>query len=692
MRALTARWVAWSAGIASIVLLVGALVLLFLDRKVLLPESVGAWSVAGVFSLLLYVCVPAIGILILDRRPPNTIGWLFIAAGVALAIGAFGQFYALHALRAVPGSLPGGRLAAWLSSWAGSTSTTALLFLLLLFPTGTLPSRRYRAVAWFVGAMFLEFTAGSMIYATSIWSRPFAGSRAATGSVADAARLMIVVGALAVPLALLLCLVSVAIRYVRSGGEERLQLKWFVAAASIVAVTFPVGIFWDSPAANAIQHLGLLCLFSAIAVAILRYRLYDIDVIIGKAIVYGGLAALITVVYLIVVVAIGAVVGATEGLALVATAIVAVAFQPYRQRAQRVANRIVYGQRATPYEVLSEFSEHVGGTYGGEELLPRMVRLVAEGTGASSVIVWLCIGPELRPAAVWPPEHASPAPIRLVGGAVPPIEGAGVSVPVNHQGELLGALSLTKPPKETLSPAEDKLLTDLAAQVGLVLRNSRLIEELRASRQRLVAAQDEARRRLERDLHDGAQQQIVALAVRLKLARSLAQRDRPKADEMLEQLEVEVADALDTLRDLARGIYPSLLVDKGLATALEAQSRKVPLPVTVDADGIGRYAQEFEAAVYFCVLEALQNTSKYSGSPDAIVRLVEEDHDLVFSVVDHGRGFDPETTPPGSGLQNMADRLAALGGTLDIRSRPGGGTTVLGRIPAPAVRSTESVA
>jgi signal transduction histidine kinase len=209
----------------------------------------------------------------------------------------------------------------------------------------------------------------------------------------------------------------------------------------------------------------------------------------------------------------------------------------------------------------------------------------------------------------------------------------------------------------------------------------RLIEELRASRQRLVAAQDEERRRLERNIHDGAQQQLVALAVKIRLARAMAGRDAEKAQDLLDELQGEAQEALENLRDLARGIYPPLLADKGLAAALDAQARKVPLPVRVDPNGVGRYPPEAEATAYFCVLEALQNVTKYAEASSAIVRLRKEDGHLVFSVTDDGRGFDPAATPPGSGLQNMADRVEALGGSLDVDSEPGRGTTVTGRIP-----------
>jgi signal transduction histidine kinase len=277
--------------------------------------------------------------------------------------------------------------------------------------------------------------------------------------------------------------------------------------------------------------------------------------------------------------------------------------------------------------------------------------------------------------------------VSITGDALPAIPSASrvaaaTSVAqVRHQGVLLGALTVIKPPLEPLTPAEEKLLADLASQAGLVLRNVALLSDLRASRQRLVAAQDEARRRLERNLHDGAQQQLVALSVKQRLAGEMIERDPDKATSMIAELQEDTAEALDTLRDLARGIYPQVLADQGLPAALEAQIRRTPVPVDLLPDSIGRHAQEIEAAVYFCCLEALQNVSKYANASKAVVRLQEDGPWLTFGVEDDGAGFDPARTKLGTGLQGMSDRLEALGGGLEIRSEPGRGTTIAGRVP-----------
>jgi signal transduction histidine kinase len=367
--------------------------------------------------------------------------------------------------------------------------------------------------------------------------------------------------------------------------------------------------------------------------------------------------------------------------------VVAVAFQPVRERVQRLANRLVYGRRATPYEVLADFAGRMAGTYAVEDLLPRMARILAEGTGAARADVWLRSGDIFHDGAVWPPGVPPQPPAHATQAGVPAYPADRI-LPVRHQGEVLGALSVSKRPGESLTPTEGRLLADLAAQVGLVLKNVGLreqllarLEEIRASRQRLVAAQDEERRRIERNIHDGAQQHLVALAIKLSLTESMIGTDTDGERELLAELRRDAAVAVEDLRDLARGIYPPLLASQGLAAALAAQARKSPVPTSVTGDGVGRYPQDVEAAVYFCVLEALQNVAKYACASSAQVQLAASGHDLVFEVSDDGAGFDPGSEAYGTGLQGMADRLQAHGGSLDVRSSPGAGTTILGRLP-----------
>ena len=446
-------------------------------------------------------------------------------------------------------------------------------------------------------------------------------------------------------------------------------------------------------------QLALTIVPLALFAGIFRYRLFSVDTLVTRTLVYGTLAGFVSAVYIGVVVGVGGLLGAgTNGnlpLSVAATFIVAVAFEPAKGRMERLANRIVYGHRATPYEVLSEFSERVADAVASEELLARMARVLGEGTGAEAAAVWLAVDNELRPTATWPdPErYKTLAPLAITAPTIPWIDGVTNAVAVRHQGELFGALSVVKAGNDTLTPTEDKLMADLGRQAGLVLRNIRLtaelrarLEELRASRQRIVAAGDEERRRLERNLHDGAQQELVAIKVQLSLAEDMADElegDNEPLLELLAKLKGQTGDAVESLRDLARGIYPPLLAAEGLATALNAQARKSVLDITVDAE-LGRYPQEIEAAIYFCCLEAFQNAAKYAGECSVTATLREQDGILSFEVADNGCGFHQADSTAGMGTRNMSDRLESLDGSLTITSSPGAGTKVTGKVPLPA--------
>ncbi len=283
---------------------------------------------------------------------------------------------------------------------------------------------------------------------------------------------------------------------------------------------------------------------------------------------------------------------------------------------------------------------------------------------------------------------------------MPTIEGVDRVFPVQHGGELLGALAVRKPASDPVTPSDEKLMSDLAGQAGLVLRNVRLTEELKlrlldlkAAQKRIVSAQDEERRKLERNIHDGAQQQLVALQVRQRLVEQLIDRDPAKAKEIVAQLQTDTGSALQDLRDLARGIYPPLLADEGLAAALTAQARKAALPVTVEAAGIGRFSPSVEAAVYFSVLEALQNVAKYAAaSVGAGPRGERRRRAPVRGSRRRERVRSHAAPATARDLQGIADRLATLDGTVQVRSAPGEGATVLGSIPVVPVTPVEAQA
>jgi len=427
-----------------------------------------------------------------------------------------------------------------------------------------------------------------------------------------------------------------------------------------------------------------------------RGRRLALDVVISTALVYAVLAVFITAVYMLLVVGVGTLAGLggrpSLGLSILATAVVAVAFQPVRERVQRLANRLVYGKRATPYEALAQLSERMAGTYATEDLLPRMALIVAAATGADRADVWLRDGDVLRADASWPVGAQLPSPVPLAAGELPATTSAGHLVAVRHRGELLGALSVTRKRGDAITPTEDRLIGNLAAQAGLVLRNAGLTEqllarlaELRTSRERLVTTQDTERQRLERDLRDGPQRELAGLAGKLgDAARALA-HDEARAKALLDEVTSEIAGALANLRELARGIYPPLLADMGIAAALDAQARKAPVPVSVETDGIGRYPEEIEAAVYFCALEAMRSATWHADATRAAVRLSADGGDLRFEVTGDGRRPGAGTGPWDADLQAMADRVDALGGEILIAVAPGHGTRINGRVPVPAL-------
>ncbi len=654
--------------------------------------------------LLSFILFPFIGVLLASRRPGNALGWLMLVIGIFAfePVSSYGEY-------AIATGRPGGAMAVAIASWTWIPCVgLAGTFLLLLFPDGHLPSPRWRWFAWVIGVGMGVVAVSITIGSETLADDGFPGIANPLYAAGLRPVLYLSLAAIAViPIGILGSALSLVVRFRRADPTERLQIRWLASAAVVVAVVFAItmlvsllgsSIGWgeDSSWVGALQTIAIM-LFAllpiSIGVAVLKYRLYDIDVVIRKAVVAGAIAIVFTVVYVAIVGGVGALVQSrsTAVLSFVAAGVVAALFQPVMRRAGRLADRIVYGRRATPYEVLSEFSERVGETFSAEDVLPRMARVVAEGVGAQSARVWVERGDSLRVAASWPAETEVPAAVGFEGAEMPSLPGADAAFPVEHRGELLGALAVSMPPADPIDEPKAKLVADLAAQAGLVLRNVRLtgelqarLEDLRAAQKRLVAAQDEARRRLERNIHDGAQQRLVALSVKLRLAQSMAAKDPAETGRMLEQLQTETTETLEELRDLARGIYPPLLADRGLVAALEAQTRRSVVPVEFHPDGAGRYPQEVEAAVYFSVLEALQNVAKYANADRADVRLAETDGALTFEVRDDGDGFDPASVERGTGLQGIADRLAALDGSVQVRSARGAGTVVAGTIPLDA--------
>ena len=632
-------------------------------------------------SGLVFLAYPAVGIVLATRRPHNPLGWLMLAAAIGFVFPA--NPYAAYAMSHGRHDTSGAALALAIGAptWIPFIGLSG--FMLLLFPDGHLPSRRWRWFAWLCGiglsVLFVWFLLAPGTFADSGY--PQLRNPLGIDSMKpffDALLPLLVFA----PLTVAGGAAGLIVRRRRSTDRvEREQIRWVAWAAGVTAALYVLAFITNvQGVAKALSDLvaglavaSFVLIPVTIGIAVLKYRLWNIDIVVRKTAVYGILAVLIVAVGVVLVWVTSSLFASTVHggrLDLVAGVAIGVLFWPLRSLATRIADRIVFGGRATPYEVLSAFGDRIAGTYAADDVLPRTARVLAEGVGADRAHVWLATGDALTPVASWARDGVDP-------------DGPDDHrVEVRYQGEVLGALSVAMPANDPMDPAKEQLVADLAAQAGLLLRNVRLVEDLRASRRRLVTAQDGERRRLERNIHDGAQQQLVALAVKARLARQLTERDPAKATEMLTQIEAETQQALEDLRDLARGIYPPLLADKGLVPALEAQARRSTVPVTLETSTDERFDRDVEAAVYFSVLEALQNVAKYAHANATTVRLAHEAGTLTFTVTDDGRGFDPAATGYGTGLQGIADRLGALDGSIAVESAPGVGTTLTGRLPA----------
>ena len=447
-----------------------------------------------------------------------------------------------------------------------------------------------------------------------------------------------------------------------------------------------------------VQEVGLAifpALFALVPIAlvmgILRYRLWDIDVLISKTLLSVGLAAFIGAVYVVVVVVLGHAVGPGESapFKIAATAIAAVAFEPVRERLQRLAHRLVYGERATPYEVMADFGDRVANVISVDEVLPRMAEAVGRGVGAvaSRVTAFLPAG-GVR-TVHWPSGDATTRFTRVVT--------------VRHHGEPVGEIAVAKASSDRLTPVDDELLSSLAAQAGMAFNNARLTMELqtrlqeisaqaadlRSSRQRIVTAREVQRQRVVQLIHERVESRLEGAEAQLEEVERILPEAGDRAVDCFDELLAQCGESLDALRVLARGIFPAVLADQGVVPALQAHVLQAGLPVEIVIEGHpGRFDPNAEASVFFCVVQALANAGTYASGSHVTVRLTAAVDQLAFSVVDDGPGVDPSRPAQGADIQDMRDRVEAVGGVFEASSALGRGTLVSGWVPA---RSLEVV-
>lgn len=628
-----------------------------------------------------FALYPVVGVLILRNRPGNRIGWVSLGAGVFWLAQLFAHDYAVFGSDAMPGSLPGAMFVAWLSLWIGVPGMAmAFVFLPLLFPDGRLPTRWHRIVAW--------FTVFSSTFMMLTWGTGPSGSLEVPNptGVEFVQRLRLNEwGWGLLVLSILGTVAAVVIRYRRARGTEKRQMQWLAYAAALVGltlVTITIGSDWEpaSAVAEVLFPFAIASIPVAAFVAIFKHDLYDLGAVVSKTITFGILAALITAVYALLVVGVGSIVGGESDvvLAVAATALVAVAFQPVRLWVQKLARRFVYGERADPYDVLAELAHRMSQAPSQDTVLEDMARLVADGTGARRTDLWLVVGNQLRRVSSWPTTQSPPA-LRLDGDSLPELPDTSHTIEIRKPDLLLGALALTLPPGQDLTPTEKRLVADLAAQAGLVFDNLRLVEELKASRQRIVTAQATERRRLERDMHDGVQQGLLTLALTLRTeAATLEDRGEGEASQRLNAAAEEAREVLHEVRHIARGIHPAIVTEGGLAAALESLADRTPVPTRVRTSGLDDLSLPVEVTVYYVAAEGLANATKHASASKIDVSAVGTDGTVTVEIADDGVGG---ADPSGHGLTGLSDRVAALGGTLNVESPPNDGTSLRAEIP-----------
>jgi signal transduction histidine kinase len=658
-------------------------------------------SLPGLLAVALcLILIGALSAVVLGRAAERTPLWQLaagpLAASVALTgarIGAGASGRSAHAARDI-------------ATLALPLLIAISVHLLLALPDGRLASRGRRA------ATGLAYVAAVATAAARVLAGPPVPVAAA---------------AVAWSAAVACALPAVRLRYLTSAGRDRERMQWMsvgavlAADSALVVLVLHVLVDWPGPVAATAAGCAIFLPAGTIAGEVRALGPAGGRVLV-QVLSIAGFTTVVAAIYLVIVFGIGTPPSGSAdrevlGLSMLAAAIAAIGYLPARDRLLAAATRFVYGAREAPDEALRTFGSRLTRAIPMDELLLQLAESLRKSMSLTRAEIYTGSGDVLERAVSVP--DAPPRSLVVTPRERPIVTRAGVSgnawssiwmpallqgreqeqvrvAPVSHGGHLLGLIVVERPAAaDIFSEDDDRVLTELARQVGLAFHNAQLdaalqttldelrgqAEDLRESRARIVASGDAERRRVERNLHDGAQQNLVALAVNLRLARDILAEDPDAAGEMLDEIAGEVKRTIQELRELAHGIYPPLLADSGLGEALRAAASRSPLPVSVAADEIGRYSPDIEAAIYFCCLEALQNAAKHAPGASVELRVWEESGGLLFSVIDSGPGFDAASARKGHGFVNMADRLGAIGGTVRWQSEPGHGAQIRGSIP-----------
>jgi signal transduction histidine kinase len=670
-KTVVARPLAWSIAALSLTLTVGGLALRWRAG----PQWLVTPLLFGPATTITYALV---GALVASRQPRNPIGWIFSTEGVLYGLVILATSYSM-AGQSGEANLPGIEIAQWLSLWIWIPATMLpLTFLLLLFPDGRLPSAHWRPIAWSAGLGLALY-----IVSTALHPRPPTNPnpRLNPFGIPGIAGVLDQLGIVIFPLLMVGIfgtLAALVVRFRRSRGIEREQLKWLAYGGMLAILGISAMAAWSAfrPDDPVVYQwtltgvwVGLTVIAIAAGIAILRHRLYDIDILINRTLVYGALSAGVVAIYVLLVGALGALFQSSGNLvlALLATGLVAILFQPLRARLQRGVNRLMYGERDDPYAVLSRLSQQLKTTLAPTAVLPNIVEAVAQALKLPYVALALTYGNRLEIAAAYGRPSGDPVPLPLV-----------------YQAETVGQLLVApRAPGEAFTPSERRLLEEIAVQASVAAHAVRLTADLQRSRERLITAREEERRRLRRDLHDGLGPQLASLRLTLAAALELLRHDVDAAERLLQELAIHTQAAITDIRRVVYDLRPPALDDLGLVLAVREQAahyRQAGLQITIDApEQLPPLPAAVEVAAYRIVQEALTNVVRHAQARTCAVCLTLGDA-LDVQIRDDGVGLPPGRRA-GVGLTSMRERTAELGGTYQIESMPGEGTCIHARLP-----------
>jgi signal transduction histidine kinase len=664
----------------SIAWLLGALALILTLAGLVARWRAGApWLTTHlVFAPVMALAYALVGALVSVRQPRNPIGWMFAVVGVLAGLTLFAAGYRSPIPLGSDSALIM-KLGHWLSLWVWiPTTMLPLTFVLLLFPDGHLPSTRWWPVAGAAGLGMVSFILSVALHPRPPIEpdppvNPF-GLSGALGLLA----LLELGSYILLPIGACGALAALVMRFRRSRGIEREQLKWLAYGSSIaILIILLLTIWWmlqpDDPLAYELNvgsvWFALTLIVIAAGIAILRHGLYNVDLIINRTLVYGVLSAGVIGIYVLLVGTLSTLFQSSGNLliALLATGVVALLVHPLRMRLQSGINRFMYGERDDPYAVLAGLSRQLKTTLAPSAVLPNIVEAIARNLKLPYVALALAHGHRLEIAAVY--------------GSV---SGEPIQLPLVYQSETVGQLLVApRAPGEAFTPSERRLLDDIALQAGIAAHAVRLTTDLQRSREQLVAAREEERRRLRRDLHDELGPQLASLTLTIAAARELLRHDVSAADRLLGELANHAQAAITDIRRIVYDLRPPALDDLGLVLALHEQAtayQQAGLQITIDApERLPALPAAVEVAVYRIVQESITNVVRHAHARSCVVRL-RIDACLWVEIQDDGRGLPPNRRS-GVGLTSIRERTAELGGTLTIDSAPDQGTRIRVRLP-----------